>query len=291
MYKRNLSIRQKRQLVQYIVLAALLAALLVLFFNGRARLPAIQPIAYVNHTPISAALYQTALADLIADKQTPPSAAEKQQLLERLIDDELLIQKGIEDGLLITDAEIRTLFADKIRAQLAAQATQANISEADLRAYFAERQDQFTPSAQIQLSRIFVRGAHTDAQARLAAIRAALRRGEDFDEVGARLGDATLPAIPQRLMTLQELRTHLGPALTQRVVRLETGTITDAIRAGSGWHFLYIIQRVKGVAVKFEDIKDEVASQYRKQAIEADLANLLAELRKSATIRILPIEQ
>jgi len=290
MQKHILLMKQKRQLVKYIVLAVLLATLLALFFNGRARLPAIQPIAYVNHIPISADLYQTALADLIANKQAPPTDEEKQQLLARLIDDELLIQKGINDGLLITDVEIRTLFADKIRAQLAAQATQGDIDEAELRAYFAERQGQFTPSAQIRLSRIFVRGAHTDAQARLAAIRAALRRGEDFDEVGARLGDATLPAIPQRLMTLQELRTHLGPALTQRVAKLETGTITDAIRAGSGWHFLYIIQRVKGVAVKFEDIKDEVATKYRKQAIEAEFANLLAELRKSANIRILPIE-
>ncbi|MEC8030214.1 MAG: hypothetical protein VX167_05900, partial [Pseudomonadota bacterium] len=65
---------------------------------------------------------------------------------------------------------------------------------------------------------------------------------------------------------------------------LDEGAITNAIRVGSGWHFLYLVQQRKGVVPEFDDIRDQVEKDYLRKVEEKALRDYLDWLRERADI-------
>lgn len=241
--------------------------------------------AHVNGRPVSSAAFELIRADMEMAKNAALSEDEQSQLLELMIDEELMIQKMLSEGFLFTDIDVRRRISNAYISQLKQIWDSKTVSGADLRAYFEENIEDFTPSAEIYVKRIFVRGARDDVEQRLNAIRQAFQSGSSFEEVSVNFGDAIPPAIPAKLLPLTELKQFIGPILTQKLTNLPAGTLTDAIQAGSGWHFLYIVERTPGIPPSFDAVAEQVETMYRALGFEAFLDENIAALRVDADIR------
>ena len=73
-------------------------------------------IAKVNSTEVRLLEYQRALKMLADDRRDAITALDRELVLQRLIDEELLIQQGIGAGLVRTDMAVRTLVLQSILA-------------------------------------------------------------------------------------------------------------------------------------------------------------------------------
>ena len=117
-------------------------------------------------------------------------------MLNRLIEEELLVQRGIEIGLLEGDASVRKAVARAVIDFAMTRNAQKEISEEELRGFYAANIARFTPAARLQIERLFIRRSN-DAPAdiaRLDKVRDALRKGQDFNETATQLGDAVFAA-------------------------------------------------------------------------------------------------
>ena len=95
-------------LVAGIVVGVAFAALGLLRTDTRlaASLPA-RTVASVNGTLIFDDQYQRLLQGLESDLREPVSEALRQRVLDRMIDEELLVQRGLELGLAESDRRVR----------------------------------------------------------------------------------------------------------------------------------------------------------------------------------------
>lgn len=73
-------------------------------------------IAKVNSTEVRLLEYQRALKMLADDRRDAITDLDRELVLQRLIDEELLIQQGINAGLVRTDMAVRTLVLQSILA-------------------------------------------------------------------------------------------------------------------------------------------------------------------------------
>ena len=73
-------------------------------------------IAKVNSTEVRLLEYQRALKMLADDRRDAITDLDRELVLKRLIDEELLIQQGINAGLVRTDMAVRTLVLQSILA-------------------------------------------------------------------------------------------------------------------------------------------------------------------------------
>ena len=73
-------------------------------------------IAKVNSTDVRLLEYQRALKMLADDRRDAITDLDRELVLQRLIDEELLIQQGINAGLVRTDMAVRTLVLQSILA-------------------------------------------------------------------------------------------------------------------------------------------------------------------------------
>jgi hypothetical protein len=81
--------------------------------------------AWVNHTEIRQLDYQRALGLMASGKRSPLTEEDRILVLERLIQEELLVQYGIAQDLLRTDRKVRSAVLQSVLAGLDIQARAA----------------------------------------------------------------------------------------------------------------------------------------------------------------------
>lgn len=276
-----------------------LAALLGLFIaligaapRDREPLSEAGAIAKVNQRHIDRTEFAAAYQALLADKSKSPTADDKKLVLDRLIEEELLVQRGQEIGLLDGDATVRKAVAIAVIEFVLAQEGSDAISERALKAYYEENKQLFAPAARLQVAQIFIPYGDTadDAEviARLDAVRAALRGGADFQTVSEKFGDEILPPLPRVMLTPAKMTEYLGPDLTQAAARLPKGSISDALAGPTGWHFLKIIRNQQGRVPDFASIRPQIIDALRRSNDDKSLRDYLDWLRSRADISLAP---
>ena len=275
-----------RRLLMAGALAGLLIALIASAQTDRSALSQAGAIASVNDAHIDRTEYATALQALLADKTKAPTAKDRALVLNRLIEEELLVQRGIEIGLLEGDASVRKAVARAVIDFAMTRNAQKEISEEELRGFYAANIGRFTPAARLQIERLFIRRSN-DAPAdiaRLDKVRDALRKGQDFNETATRLGDAVLPPLPRSLLPRKKMYDYLGPRLTEAASRLPSPSISDAIADGEGWHFLRIVRSEPGTQPAFDEIRAQILTAMQRESDDAALVDYLAWLKERAAI-------
>ncbi len=277
-----------RRILMAGALAGLLIALIASTQIERASLEQTGAIARINDAHIDRTEYATALQALLADKTKSPTSKDRRLVLDRLIEEELLVQRGIEIGLLDGDAAVRKAVARAVIDFAMTRNAQKQISEDELRSFYAANKARFTPAARLQIERLFVRRSDDAAadMARLDSVRAALRQGQDFTEATLQLGDAILPPLPRSLLPRKKMYDYLGPRLTETASRLPGASISDAIADGDGWHFLRVVRSEPGIPPEFEDIRPQILNAIQRASDDAALIKYLTWLKERASISL-----
>jgi hypothetical protein len=218
--------------------------------------PALPPgaVARVDGQVILRDAWLRAVAAVESDRRAPLTEDDHRHILERLIDEELLVQHGVALGLVERDARLRGTLVSQVM-QAAAQAARVEPDEATLRAWFDAHRERFTPAARLRVR--------------------AWRVGAD----GARAPFA--PPVPDALLPPAKLQAYLGPALTRRAMELAPGATVD-----TGEVVLEVVESQPGAAPPFEAVRLEVRRELLRRADEAAVRALLAELRERTPIVI-----
>ncbi len=209
--------------------------------------------AWVNDRPISRESYQRALAAVAGDRKDGKLLPEdRQRVLERLIDQELLIDRAIELGLHERDPQIRnqltTAMIDFLVRQAEDEARLA--SEAELREFHRSESFRFEQSP---MYRIDVEGS-------------------------------ALP-LPDGFLLGKEIEQRLGPTAATQITELQVGA-SAKIATPSGELVVTLRERRGGGVAPFEAAREAVEAAYRRARGEAAVREFLEAARKRSDIRV-----
>lgn len=247
-------------------------------------------VARVNGRPIRTDDYNRVLVALARDRREGVGQEDRQRVLDRLIEEELLIQRALELGLADHDVRIRKDLTVAMVDAIVAPTAALDPGDAELRSFFEEVKGFFARSERLRVRQVWVRVAAlaetSAAHQRAAEAAARLRRGEEFEAVKAALGDVEVAPLPQVLLPAAKLADYLGPTAVRAVARLDVGGVTDPVRSSSGYHVLQLLERSAGETPPFETVKDQVLTEYRRRAADQALRSYLDDLRARSQIEI-----
>jgi hypothetical protein len=243
-------------------------------------------IARVNGSAIGAREFEQAVERLASDKRNPLADADRAHVLERMIEEELLVQRGVEIGLLQSDRAVRAALVSALIDAVVADAGSAQPDEDELRAFYRQNAGYFARPARLHVRQIFFRGPH--ALERAEAARARLDAGEAFDAVRESQGDPDLTGLPDAPIPPAKLRDYLGPALAGAAAGLEPGSTSGPLTSPAGVHLLQLVAAEAAVAPPFESVREQVEAELRRRAGDRALREYLDELRASAEIALAP---
>lgn len=278
----------RRPIVLLLAGAALGALAAAAGLSGQAgdRLPA-GAVALVNGEVIREADYARALAAITADTRGALRADDRRRVLDRLIDEELLVQRGLALGLARHDRRVRADLTQTVLEGVLAPLEAEEPSPAELAAFYDTHRDLFAGPGRVHVRQVFVRVTVPDdpaAQARATEAAQRLRAGEPIAALQQALGDTPLSPLPDMLLPPAKLRDYLGPTALRTALLLGEGEVSNPIRSGTGYHVLQLVERESDRVPPLDEIRPQALQEWRRRQGEAALRAYLDELRTASTV-------
>lgn len=212
------------------------------------------------------------------------------QTLDFLIDQELLIQRGVEIGLLDSDLTVRKAIAMAVIDAIVADVLKREPTEEELRAFYTSHRAGFALPARLHVQHLFVAedGDPHTARVRAEQAAAALAQGMSFSEARERYGDKEGVPLPDTPLPLHVLRRSLGPTLADAALTMRAGEVSSPVRSPLGYHILYLVESLPESVRPYEAVRQEVRAEYFRRKRDEALQRHLDRLRRSATIVLSP---
>lgn len=243
-------------------------------------------IARVNGVAIRTDDYRRALEAVAGDRRVPPDGALRRHVLDRLIDEELLVQRGLELGLPCVDPRVRRDLAAAVIDAATAAAAPDQPTPADLSRLYESDRTFFARSGRVHVRQVFVAAGTPDADARAAGAAARLRAGEDVAAIRAALGAGEPIPLPDGPLPIAKLADYLAPTPLRAVLDLPPGGVSAPVRSTAGLHVLLLVAREPARVPPLAEIEDEVRAEWRRRGGERALRTQLDELRARATLEV-----
>lgn len=248
-------------------------------------------IARVNDRTVTREEYERAVALLAADSRNPLTDERRAHVLARLIDEELLVQRGVEIGLVDSDRAVRSAIVSAMIESIVAETASAAPSPGELEAFYEENASFFARPSRLWVQEIAFRlrdGDGDDAAARARRAEEALRAGTPFAEVRAEYGDRPVAPVPDALLPPQKLREYLGPSLTRAVAELSPGEVTEPLPSPAGLSILRLVELEAERTPPLESVRAQVEAEWIRRAGDTALRTYLDELRDRADLALAP---
>ncbi|MFA5699704.1 MAG: peptidyl-prolyl cis-trans isomerase [Desulfuromonas sp.] len=262
----------------------------------------------------------TRQVDKRLQEQPAEAAITQEQMLQAMITDSLIEQRAAQLGIEVSKADIDRAVQDveqqnditteqlqqaleaqgmsmrEYREQLANQIlrfkltgievkSKADVTNREVREYYAAHMDDYQRPARIRLSRISLplgpQGNATYAQAE--AMRQELVAGHSVEEIVA-AQPATLQVDGGDMGYFKP--GELSSMFNEALAGLEAGQVTDIIQNADVLHILRVEESTPGRIAAFEEVKDEISAQLQREKMEEKYEEWRKELRESAYIDI-----
>lgn len=272
--------RGRRALVLGAVAGLVLAAWGIVAPGGRHAVPS-DAVATVNGVPIRASQYQRALADLASDRRDGIDDALRRHVLDRLIDEELLVQRGLALGLARTDRRVRGELTASVIASVLAE-VEREPTDAEVDAFYAAHPEDFRAPGRVQVEQIFF-GERREADARSARRR--IDDGAGFEGVRAE-GDPEPVPVPASPLPPARLVDYLGPTVARAALGLPAGGVAGPLRSGWGYHVVRVAEREEAAVPPLDDVREAVRGELKRQAGDRRLRAYLDQLRAAGAVAV-----
>jgi parvulin-like peptidyl-prolyl isomerase len=234
-------------------------------------------VASVNGTIIDNARLDRAAAQLEATYGQPIDQEQRTRVLEQLIEEELLVQRGIELGMAESEATVRAAIVQSLVASVTAETDAADPDDATLQAYLEDNADRYTYASAMKID------AWTSDDERAA--RSFLARLQQGADAVAPDGLAAVPGLPRGPAPLERLRMFVGPAIAAAAADMPVGASAVFARQGR-WYVVRVSRRDSGTLADLATVRSQVLIDYRRSLADERLQEYLEGLRDMAEVRV-----
>lgn len=234
-------------------------------------------IARVNETIISRENYRRNLARVPSRDGAPPTTGEQARLIDGLVNEELLLQRGIELGMAETDSTVRTAILNSLVASITAEADAANPSEQALEQHLRDNAERFS-----YVARISVEGWQTDDESSAQSFASSLRGTPEMPSID---GIEAISELPAGLMPIETLGDHLGPGIAAAAANMPVESSAVFARRGR-WIIVRVTNTESAAVTDLSSITNQVLLHYRRELADDLLNTYINDLRSRADIEV-----
>jgi parvulin-like peptidyl-prolyl isomerase len=223
---------------------------------------------------------------------------QREKILEDMINEELMMQRGLEIDLPSYDPDVRSALVAGVELEVTADVVAQQPTSEELHAYYERLRSRYSSEGIMQLRDLVVRtdASRSASAAHAVAIKAAaeIRAGQPLDAVIQRYGlvdsGRFMAAGHTDLGDMFEfaVRAKADDPLYNALSPLKDGEISDPVDESDGVHLIVMIKRRLPVSQTFEQASNRVWADVKRDAEAKVRAANLAYLRGRADIVVAP---
>jgi parvulin-like peptidyl-prolyl isomerase len=240
-----------------------------------------EDVALLNQRPVLRSDFVTQLESETGETFEQATRAQQLKVLDEMIREELLVQRGLELDFAETDQMTRNALAAAMDQQALAEVTTSQPTEQQLREYFDKNPARYASNG-ILTVRHLVLPITGSAVQKAQEIVAALRANTPVEQVITRYGLTEPRNDGDEFYFAAKI--HLGDALYAEALKLKEGEVSEPVHTSDGIHVVKVIQNKVPVPLPFERARLQVMTDYKKAQQERLLAATMKFLRARAKV-------
>ena len=238
-------------------------------------------IATVNDKIIPSDKYQTVINLIQNDKRDELTKADREMALDRIIEEELLVQYAYKNGFLEADDLLRKSIVRSVVDSIVEQALSVVPAEQDLLKFYEVNRQTFAIDEKYRVVILSSQNRSDIDEGKviwqsnydLTLLRQTFKRIDRLD-------------IPTGFISKIRLGTLIGPLLRDKVLSLEVGETSETLKTIYGYSIVTLLDKKDRVIPEFKEISEIVLQEYKRQQREEILEELLKDLKRQSDIKI-----
>ena len=232
-----------------------------------------QAIARVGEKEISRQRFEE-IIKVLDDQSNSELTSEKKNLIrERLIDEELLIQRAIELDLVRNDSLVKGNVIQTMFQYIINSNELVEPSEAELREYFSKEKNYFSSGRRYKLKNYTFRNLN-DAE---TAIN--LLNQSDLESFLKLVETESAIDLPNVFLTPQKIRDYLGPKVLDELPSLEKGGFSNIFEINEVPSIVICIDILLDNNPKFEEIAEQIKNKFIRDREDSLVKEYIENLR------------
>jgi hypothetical protein len=214
---------------------------------------------------------QRELSNLFEQRQRrAPNQTEREQLVQRHLEDEVLLREGLRLSLVQTDPNLRAQVIARVRGMLQSELEQKPPTDSQLQRHYQEHLAEFSVPETVSYREYWIhRGPDSGRDAR--QLMAALRAGKSPAE--------GLPTPSDSAHSEAQLISMYDQEVARSLWTLPNDNWHE-LRSERGIHIVRVHEHTPASRPPFADVREQVSTSYRKdqidRAFQAELARLMS---------------
>ena len=237
--------------------------------------------AVVNDKIIPSERYQTVIQLIKNDKRDDLTDIDRKMALERIIEEELLVQYAYQNGFLEADDLLRKSIVRSVVDSIAEQSISVIPNEKTLRDFYQDNLPLFTIEEQF---RIVILSSQNGSD--INAGKIIWQDSYDIPLLMNEIGSIKKLEISSDFISKYRLGTLIGPLLRDVVLSLKLGETSEPLETIYGYSIVTLIDKKDRVVPDFKEINEIVLQEYKRRQRETILNDLLSDLKRQSDINI-----
>lgn len=246
-----------------------------------------EDIALVNQRPVLRSDFVTQLESETGETFEQTTRAERLKVLDEMIREELLVQRGLELDFAETDQATRSALATAMDQQALAEATTSQPTDQQLRDFYEKHPDRYASDGILTVRHLVIpSSAGTPEQRTQKAhdVVAALRANTPVEEVISRYGLTEPRNDGDEFYFAAKI--HLGDQLFAQALKVQPGEVLEPAQQPDGIHIVKVFQDKQPVPLTFERAKLQVLTDFKNAQQEKLMAATMRFLRERSKILV-----
>ena len=220
------------------------------------------------------------------------TTVQRQRVLDDMVAEELMVQRGLDADLASYDPEVRQALVNGVELQIFADVLARQPTEEQLKDYFEKHKAKYVRDGIMQVRDLMVPAASGQAPQTAEQAVAALRKGAALEAVMKQYGlqDSRKLLDSGHVDTGDvfdfSAKARLDPKVFDAAEKLGAGQISDPVTSADGIHVVAMIKRDPPRQREYDEVRNEVWTDLKKEAQDTVRAGNLKYLASKATIKI-----
>ena len=285
----------------YLFLLSLILGLIILFFEifynqNSANFINNRAIAKVNDQYINEDQFLKYAITLGADFKAEEDEELIDLVLERMIEEELLVQRAIELKLHHQDIQVRKVLIEQI-IEFILQLENLNPSDEQLKQYFINNIGKYSSDVELKIDSIFLKSKSEGSAMLGSEYDFELHQNEldnvksfietyDFSAAKQKFNESGFFIIPNGLIKYKDCIQYLGPTICNNLKSLNPGTVTEPVFYNNGFYFLKLVEIKKSLAEAkdFSKFREQIIFDYQNYEDDQAFIKYIEFLKSRASI-------
>ena len=230
-------------------------------------------VARVGEKEISMQRFEEIIKVLDDQSNSELTLEKKNMIRERLIDEELLIQRAIELDLIRNDSLIKGNIIQTMFQHIINSNEVIEPSEKQLRDYFRKEKDYFSSGKRFKLKNYSFRNLNE------AETGSKYLKQNNFDAFLNLTNKENIFDVPEVFLTPQKIRDYLGPKALQELENLNKGDYSEVIQLNDIPSIIFCIDILYSKTPLFEEIYDQIKDKFIREREDILVKEYIENLR------------